>query len=506
MTTELLKAKNGSDCAKSNGIFLHSQYNPQVEAERFAQNVRADFHPKNIIVIEGALGYCAGALKKKFPGAKIGTIRFCKDFFSWNGEFDFIIDATDFATTDFSQNAKNENSISEHIFDALGEEGIFKTLFLEWPPSARAFSRETKFAWQEIKSAIEKSRAILATREHFEKKWLKNKVKFFRRIKNVAHCEKVGFPILICASGPSLESAISLIKKTREKIFLVALSSSISVLLHEGIFPDLCFSTDGGFWAKKHLDSLTRVHDIPLALATEGECPSSLFEKNATLPLCYDDDELSKKLFAALEIPFVQARRNGTVSGTALEFFLANGEKDIFFAGLDLASGETFAHAQPNALEAEAAQKDFRLRTKATRIARASLPSPSLEIYAAWFSHFSWQGGRKIFRICGEKPFKNSFRNIKDISADEAETILKNNAEKKSPRTIRQTEFPLSENRNGAIKKTLEEFSKSEEWQKELFPSECILRDRASSEEERQKHSDAIFEKSETILKEIFEK
>lgn len=503
MATEILKAKNGSDCAKANGIFLHSQYNPQIEAERFAQNVRANFAPEKIVVIEGALGYAASALKKKFSSAKIGTIRFSKDFFSWNCEFDFVIDASDFA-----HDGKNANSLSEKIFNALGEEGVFKTLFLEWPPSARAFSGETKFAWQEIKSATEKARAILATREHFEKKWLKNKINFFRKIKIVAHFEKADFPILICASGPSLKSAIPLIKKAREKIFLVALSSSISVLVHEGIFPDICFSTDGGFWAKKHLNPLERFQKIPLALATEGECASAIFEKNAILPLCYDDDALSKKLFAALDVPYMQARRNGTVSGTALEFFLANGEKDIFFAGLDLASGETFAHAQPNALEQEAAQKDFRLRTKAMRIAKASLPSPSLEIYAAWFANFSWKGEQKIFRICGEKGFKNSLGKIKDISLTEAEEMLKNHAEKKSQqnREIRQDEFPANENRSDAIKNALLEFSKSEEWQKELFPSECILRDRAASDEERQKHSKAIFEKTENILKEIFER
>lgn len=501
MATEILKAKNGSDCAKANGVFLHSQYNPQIEAERFAQNVRANFAPEKIIVIEGALGYASPALKKKFPSTKIGTIRFSKDFFSWNEKFDFIIDASDFA-----QSKKNANSLSEKIFNALGEEGVFKTLFLEWPPSARAFSDETKFAWQEIKSATEKARAILATREHFEKKWLKNKINFFCKIKNVAHLEKVDFPILICASGPSLKSAIPLIKKTREKIFLVSLSSSILVLLHEGIFPDICFSTDGGFWAKKHLDSLERFQKIPLALASEGECASAIFEKNAILPLCYDDDSLSKKLFATLEIPHMQARRNGTVSGTALEFFLANGEKEIFFAGLDLAGGETFAHAQPNALELDAAQKDFRLRTKATRIAKASLPSPSLEIYAAWFSNFSWKGGQKVFRIRGEAGFRNSLGKIKDISLKEAESILKNSAEKKSPCAIPQREFLANENRNCEIKKALLEFSKSEEWQKEIFPSECILRDRAASDEEKQKHSKAIFEKTENILKEIFER
>lgn len=501
MTTEILKAKNGSDCAKANGIFLHSQYNPQLEAERLAQNIRANFLPEKIVVIEGALGYEAAALKKQFPGAKVGTIRFAKEFVPWNVEFDFIIDATDFV-----QDGKKTNSLSETIFNALGEEGIFKTLFLEWPPSARAFPQETRCAWQEIKSATEKSRAILATREHFEKKWLKNKIAFFRKIQHVARLEKIASPILVCASGPSLASAIPLIKKTREKLFVAALSSSISVLLHEGIVPDICVSTDGGFWAKKHLEPLARVQAIPLALATEGECASAIFEKNAILPLCYDDDALSKKLFCALGIPYLPARRNGTVSGTALEFFLANGGRNIFFAGLDLANGKTFAHAQPNALEVEAAQSDFRLRTKASRAAKAQLPSLSLAIYAAWFAHFSWNSGQSVFRICGENRFTNSLGNIKDISPEEARAIIENHAERIPHAIIHHEEIPANKNRIGAIQNVLREFSQSGEWQKELFPSECILRDRAATSEERQRHSTAISEKTEILLKEILEK
>ena len=86
------------------------------------------------------------------------------------------------------------------------------------------------------------------------------------------------------------------------------------------------------------------------------------------------------------------------------------------------------------------------------------------------------------------------------------ETILKNHAEKNLHREIHHDKFLANENRNRAIKNELLEFSKSEEWQKELFPSECILRDRAASDEESQKHSKAIFEKTENILKEIFER
>lgn len=546
---EFLKAKNGSDCAKLNGIFLHSQYNPQTEAERFAQNAAVEFVPKTVIVIEGALGYCAEPLRKRFPNAKIGTIRLCQNFSATNNLWDFVLGAEQTNTDSKPTTARGGDQqplgvksgvpqplsvtgarISEQLYNLLGEEGIYKTLFLEWQPSARALPERANAAWKEIKAAIEKAKAVLGTREYFGKKWLKNKVNFFSNVSRAAVLEKIEKPVIICASGPSLKAALPLIKNVQQNAFVCALSSATSVLLHNGITPDLCLSTDGGYWAKKHLDILEKQKgiegvfqpqtttvksepfDIPLALSTEGECAAAMLQNATIVPLCYDDDALSKKLFAALEMPYMTARRNGTVSGTALEFFLANTDCDIFFAGLDLAPGITFAHTQPNALELNAAQKDFRLATKATRIARAALPSPSLDLYAAWFANYSWSDAQKVYRICGKEKFKNNLGKIEDVEASVAENKICH-TDLPTPNGARLPSGNYSTRRScdlglraATLKSTISDFSTAPEFANELFPTDSILASRAATIEEKEKYENIILQKTQKLLKEIFRK
>ena len=497
MAIEFFLAKNGERSAKANGVLLHSSYNPQAEGERFSQNASADFIPKNVIVLEAALGYCAQGLRKKYPNARLGTIRFCDGFPQKDKAWDFEIPLGEGGAA----------PLSERLFNLLGEEGLYESAFFEWEPAARAWPEQSKEAWLQIKAALKKAKAVLATREHFGKRWLKNKVSFFNKIQKPVLAGKIQKPVLVCASGPSLEAALDAIKKTRQKLFVCALSSAASVLAFAKIEPDLVLTSDGGFWAKKHLEPLKRNFlKAPLALEPESACPSRLLATKEILPLCYDDDIASKKLFLALGVQSLLARRNGTVSGSALELFLANCEKEIFFCGLDLAPSKSKSHALPNVLESEKDANDFRLRTKATRQAAAALPSESLKIYETWFSCFDLKG-RKVFRLKGKENFSNALGQIKDISVQEFEAMLN-----KQSGPFGATFFEAQKQsgqmskgqRAGIIKKTLLEWSQSEGFCKEMFPSDYIMLNRAAQDSQRQERLKTMERKKSELLEELF--
>ena len=80
-------------------------------------------------------------------------------------------------------------------------------------------------------------------------------------------------PVLVCASGPSLNCCIKIIKQFEDKLFIICLSSALSVLIKNNIIPDLVFSTDGGYWAGEHLKHLKKNKDIPLAVSCEAFVP-----------------------------------------------------------------------------------------------------------------------------------------------------------------------------------------------------------------------------------------
>ena len=87
MQIQILKAKNGEDTASVDGHFLHSNYAPKKEAERFVENLLLPYTPSSIIISEPALSYTAEYFRKRFPDIKLGAIRYCSDFSAYNSGF-----------------------------------------------------------------------------------------------------------------------------------------------------------------------------------------------------------------------------------------------------------------------------------------------------------------------------------------------------------------------------------------------------------------------------------
>lgn len=499
LAVEFFSAKDGFTSAKANGISLHSSYNTQAEAERFVQNLDADFNPACVVIIEGALGYCAPFLRKRFPNAKIGVVRFGADFSQSDKLFDFSL------PLQAEEGGTAAAPLSERLFDALGEEGLFQSLFFEWPPSARIWPQETKEAWLQIRAAAQKAKSVLATREYFGKRWLKNKILFFTKIQKAAALNKIQKPVLICASGPSLEDAIPAIKRARDKIFVCALSSSITVLKHFGVEPDACMSADGGYWAKRHLDALQKNFlQSPLILATEAACPSILFKTKSVAPLCYDDDVFSQKISQALGINAHLGRRNGTVSGCALELFLGLSDGPIFFAGLDLQNSAKKSHARPNALDVQSETRHCRLNPKALAAAKSSFKNASLEIYADWFCGRDF-GPRKIYRIKGSQEFKRRLGQIKDISAAEFEGEFLAAAQTKSAGAFFcEQKIEQKKERLQTMQKLFLEWTKDADFKAEMFPADTILARREKDSAKKKERELLIEKKTRELFEEIF--
>ena len=90
MEITIQKAKNGENTAIADGHFLHSNYAPVKEAQRFVENLTLPFIPKIIILLEPALSYAADFLRSSFPDIKLGVIRYQKEFEGYNSKFDCV--------------------------------------------------------------------------------------------------------------------------------------------------------------------------------------------------------------------------------------------------------------------------------------------------------------------------------------------------------------------------------------------------------------------------------
>ncbi len=476
-------AKNGSLTCSFSGKYLHSKYNPEREAESFVQNINVDFLPECVLITEPALSYSTKKIKEKFPNAKLIAIRYCHNFDSYNKDFDYVF----YATTE-----KEILELKNNLLRTLGETKILSSAFIQWIPSSNAFSETNNKVWKQIKETLNIAKTTLFTNGFFSKKWFYNAVRLSIFSDNFFSIKKTENPIVIAASGPSLQSSIPLLIKNRNKFHLIALSSAILPLIKNSIIPDLALSTDGGFWAKKHLSILKKYPEIPLAIATEGNADTIILKNSKIVPLSYSDG-FSKKLFNFLCLKTELAERNGTVSGTAVNFAQKLTSSKVFICGLDLCASKGFQHTMPNALETFNKRFDFCLLPQETRITKSIFNSESLKIYENWFSDPNRNFTNKAFRLSNNFAFKNNLNTMKDVNFDFFNKI----ANKKI-----NTKFELEkiafnkENTKNKIKLFIENFSNSEEWLNEFFPAETFSMNHKKEEAEKNKLKEEINKKN----------
>lgn len=501
MSLEFSTAKTGDKTCSISGKYLHSKYNPLLEGERFAQNVAADFSPFCVAVLEPALSYCARFLKKRFPDAKICCIRFTDDFHDYDSEWDYV----------FYGAKENFENLSEDLFNTLGEENLISSLFFDWQPSKSIFPEMNFKCWKEIQAAVLKARDVIGTRAYFSKRWLKNAVLFSKNIKQGFVIQKIQKPVLIVASGPSLETSIPFIKKYREIFFVAAVSSAFLPLAANEIEPDMTLSSDGGFWAKRHLFIPGKNHSNHIfALEAESACFSKIYEENEIIPLSYEDG-LEKALLKAISCPFVLSRRNGTVAGTALELMFSLSTQNIFLCGFDQAPSQAFQHTQPNALEIINQKNDSRLSTKETRITKSRFGSEkSLEIYRNWFVSNSKKFSKRVFRISDNYDFPFGLGEIKDISWRDFKKTEDYRSQARTKTNVRKADneihFKISltnSQRKEKIISEIKKMSSSEFFLDEVFPMEKILIKREINQDKKQELIKAAQEKAGKLIDEI---
>ena len=460
MKLEFVTAKNGELSAKYAETFLHSSYAPSKEAQRIIDSLELPYTPKIVVFTEPCLAYLNTAFKSRFPNIKTLCIRYIKGFDKFNSGFDYVIN--------YFEHEKDFELYLEKNFDELTLMSIF---LIDWKPSSIVFAQTDQNVKLALKTVINNAKTILVTRQYFEKKWLINSCNFVRYVtKQVSLIGTIQKPVLLVSSGPSLKPCLELIKQHSKSFFILALSSSLSVLLQNHIIPDLVMSTDGGFWAGEHLKKI-RQYELPLALPAEAFCQKSLLQKCSIFPLCYSDG-MSSVLLKHTAFDFIEIERNGTVSGSALQFALQYCLKDIYLCGLDMSNQKGFQHAQPNEIECNNSLKDFRLFSKEKRSAGAEFNKGVLGLYARWFENAE-MNGRTVYRIIDKTYKKNSLGQIIDISSADFKKKIQNLSSNKNSEKKLFVEKTINNDFNKLLP-VIDQISKTEEWKKTIFPLDTV--------------------------------
>lgn len=401
----ILPARSGVPTASVSDRFLHSAYDPDKEARRFAESLQP-MGPGTMLVLLGeGLGYLSIRVRSLYPDAVVLSVYFSEYLFQnriTSKESD----------VDSSWHPESSESFSAFLRRRISDLSFPGLRVAEWAPAAEAYPDFMRLIKEQITQFGREVNGSLLTTRVFGKKWIKNSIRNYLDLGSLWRLLELSGPVLIAASGPGLEDSLPFLSEYRERFTLWALPSAIDFLYRHGHRPDGIFMTDPGFYTGLHFHGLLRrggKGEAPVFMPLSAfaglrrtALPFAVFHQGTAIETLLLDGLLPAGGF----IP-----SNGTVAGTAVETALSAGSGPVIAAGLDFSCRGWREHARPNAFDSIIETSGGRFSPQESLLFRRMellypdrLPhgfrsSPSLRTYAGWFRsrEKKWQG--RVFRL-----------------------------------------------------------------------------------------------------------
>ncbi|MDX9801657.1 MAG: DUF115 domain-containing protein [Spirochaetia bacterium] len=338
---KVIISKTGHKTALYNNIHIHSKIDPQREAEKYLlSRFSLSNQPGVIILLFPGLNYLYEELKKNFPVSRIIIIHNNSEL------YDYSV-ASELSDSDAVWHPECGIPLKTFLYDKISETDVKSLTTISWEPVIKAFPAEAKSISSVVAQVLTEYNSNISTTSHFGKRCLKNIIRNMARLESIVSIKKIDKPVVITGSGPSLEKSIPFLKAAKNNIFLIALSSSCSILKFHGILPDLVLTTDPGYYASVHLDYCINQE---LIISSPLSANNGKSGRNPFL-LINQGTFLEEYFFNNIKLPYFRLNPNGTVAGSAL--FLASlvTEMPVILAGIDFCSQDIKTHSRPHSFE-----------------------------------------------------------------------------------------------------------------------------------------------------------
>ena len=394
-------------CGDFSRAQLHSRYNPQAEAARYVDSLNIKENTECFILIEPGLGYIVPVLRQRFLNSRIIALHIEHDAAqnTLYNQFEVL-----------SLRCADPPVIQDFLDKNIPRISIEKIRVIEWRPSLNHYKEKYLKLFSQTADFLKRADAEKRTEAAFGRRWVKN---FFRNIGNIKKnilFKQTEIPVIITGSGPCLENALPVIKKTQDFCLIIAASSSVMALSHAGIKADIVICTDGGPWALRHIYPAIRNH----LLCESGAGNSGALAVNlcACLPsqcsaspqLVINDGSFWQSIaLHALSIPSVIIPSKGTVTATAAELAMILSSGSVYLAGMDFSVDDIRTHVKPYGFDYLFFSGANRFLPVYSQIfTRSSLlkQGGSMDIYASWFKNQLVSWPKKIFSIGKSRVFE----------------------------------------------------------------------------------------------------
>ncbi len=332
----VVPAKSGAPTLRVNGVFIHSAYDPDKEADRIVSGEA--FRNSDTLVFAGlGLGYMPAAAARLYAGKYIAVVEPDTDMFLLAMETADLSVLLRHERLAFFLDAPEQTVISFLNGQGIGSCHIHSIPFPEGPESAYLASLETLIQRNRQKDDINTH-----TLEKFGRLWLKNMV---RNLDSMYSCggikqyeqkaAETGIPACVLAAGPSLDRILPFLKEIKKRFLLICVDTALRACLSAGVQPDIIVLVDPQYWNARHIEGLSSPQSI---LVTESATWPSVFRFPCRqIVLCASLFPLGKLLEKKAGIVRGELGAGGSVATTAWDFARAAGCPVICMAGLDLA-------------------------------------------------------------------------------------------------------------------------------------------------------------------------
>ena len=411
---EIFPSKSGTLTARENGKPLHSNYNPQREADSTAEGAKKSAETINSVCFFSiGLGYAAISYAKKFAEDSIIVV-----------EPDLKHFLTALSVTDFSELFRAKNLMLaiqtgvDIVINLIEKSGGFKKMAIVENQNQSEHGRAYFAALREsMARAKSKDKINNFTLEKFSTLWTRNSC---RNIKKLAELDGViryenkcdeNLPFVILAAGPTLDEALPHLGEIKKRAVLVAVDTALRACLRNGVEPDFVVLSDPQFYAYQHIQGLKSPSSI---LITETAAYPAVFRFVCKETILMSPFFQIGKFFENHVGKKGELSSGGSVSTTAWDFARLSGAKKIYFAGLDLGFPDFQTHIRGSTFEEKIHTISDRLNP-AEKFGVASLFGANMEFSLDY-------SGRKILTDNRMKMFSWWFEN-KALEHEEIESF-----------------------------------------------------------------------------------
>ncbi len=233
-------------------LYLHSKYDPAKEAEAFIAQYKDMDQYDQVLFWGMGLGYHIKEFASQYPEKDIFIYEPSKEaFFAYLFYGDMrelpLERIKDF---DVEASAADRSLYGERFVRQFFGQNL---LLIILPSYERAFTEACKDFSQKVYERLHDERNTFDTNLRFQKRWVENSLynlattlKTPNLLLDVEHSHFQVKPAVLVAAGPSLSEEIEAIRKIKDNglAYIIAASSSLSILINHDILPDAVCTYD----------------------------------------------------------------------------------------------------------------------------------------------------------------------------------------------------------------------------------------------------------------------